>query len=465
MKKPDLLTAIKPMCLVKATSRASLSEVTQLDCDTSGRLSISSKNGTLARVRTPNTPSVWQTGRNNARKTQTTSLNQEHQYTEAWDWNDELHVNAIIECLKNLAPARFNDLLPESLKDKTLNAEAISRNFFVKELDAICEAIPVAMLPEKPKKKWNKVLKSNLLSRVLGDGSQQMPTRSPGSLSTLKALAYKILKLKWPKLALAVVWAELKWPERLEDWKAKATVQSGIPVGKLESIEWYSYVERYENKLLPACIDPSHLLTNMRAKVTKDGIVGVPKSAFVKVANKCPEIVNRAVIVDQLDKQSVAFACRVFSKEVSEKMIEFGDHGAASFVTVMREWYEAVDSPGLSAESRVDRLLNMKEYLLERHKPMDFSRFPAVGSHVKGIPFIWFDSMLQGIDTRLQMYAILGTYSHRAIGTLPVESFFGDLSDMEQTKLGCPKAIHVPRLMACTTEINTYRHNSSDRYD
>ena len=448
--KPELLAAVKTL------GQGDNSSLIAVRAENSGICVVYSVDHHLRTVKTPVAPSLW-------KNTKSVSSLQREGPVSYWSWDDHEMSLGLMAKLKSTSPIKFGEICASELKIFTSSAERIYSTFNVKELDAIVDYLPLEMMSVKPKKSWRKIQKANALAKVFGDSNQtEMPSpiRSAG---TLKRLAFQVIKDVYPKAVLSAIWAQVVWPQELEMWKQHGTVVDGINIDPLGEVHWYSQIQKYKGKLLPTCVDPSHLLTNMRVKVTKDGITGVPREAFHRVCDENPEILNKALVRDLLDKQNVAFARRVFSAAVSQKMVENGDVGAAEFVTLMREWYEAVDSPGLPAVERVLRLHNMREYLLNKHWIIDFSHFPPLGSHVKGIPYIWFDSMLQGIDTRIQMYGMIGCYSHRALGTLPVESFFGDLSDMEQTKLGCPKAIHIPRLMACTTEINSYRHDPVNR--
>ena len=147
------------------------------------------------------------------------------------------------------------------------------------------------------------------------------------SAGTLKRLAFQVIKDVYPKSVLSAIWAQVVWPKELEMWKQQGTVVDGINIDPLGEVHWYSQIQKYKGKLLPTCVDPSHLLTNMRVKVTKDGITGVRWEAFLRVCYKNPEILNNALVRDLLDKQSVAFARRVFSAAVSQKTMENGDVG------------------------------------------------------------------------------------------------------------------------------------------
>ena len=124
--------------------------------------------------------------------------------------------------------------------------------------------------------------------------------------------------------------------------------------------------EKFEGQLLPACVDPSHLLTNKRVKVTRDGILRVDKNTL-HIADRYPDVLNHTLVTEFLDRQNVAFACRVFSPLVAEKLAENGDHNAGEFVSLMHNWYTAVDSPGIAVVKHVKRLLATKEYLLHKH--------------------------------------------------------------------------------------------------
>ena len=76
-----------------------------------------------------------------------------------------------------------------------------------------------------------------------------------------------------------------------------------------------------------------------------------------------------------------------------------------------------------------------------------------------------FEGFLQRIDTNLQFHALTtnGTYNQRSISSLANETFFGEISQMETTRLGCPKAVSITRSMSTITEILHYRSDPSER--
>ena len=48
--------------------------------------------------------------------------------------------------------------------------------------------------------------------------------------------------------------------------------------------------------------------------------------------------------------------------------------------------------------------------------------------------------------------------NQRSISTLSIDSFFSELTNMEFSGLGCPKAVDIPRLISHVTELNNIRH-------
>ena len=66
---------------------------------------------------------------------------------------------------------------------------------------------------------------------------------------------------------------------------------------------------------------------------------------------------------------------------------------------------------------------------------------------------------MQGLSTRKQIFALSPTtVNQRSISTLSIESFFSELTNMEFSGLGCPKAVDIPRLISHVTELNNIRH-------
>ena len=158
----------------------------------------------------------------------------------------------------------------------------------------------------------------------------------------------------------------------------------------------------------------------------KDGLpgYGLDKRAWHDVAEADNDIISKALVVDLLDKQNNAFAKRTFSVRVEQKMRELEYQREASFCRIMREWYAAEDEKGLSAVTRAQFRINLRDFLMW---PVDLQKFPPYGYHILSMPQTMFEGLLQNIDTKLQLYAVVkgGSMNTRAIGTLQNETFFG----------------------------------------
>ncbi|XP_076088264.1 uncharacterized protein LOC143058683 [Mytilus galloprovincialis] len=319
------------------------------------------------------------------------------------------------------------------------------------------------------RKSWRILEKVNGISKLVGDGKQIESERKVRSMLTLREFAARRIKgssaqntKRVPKDILNLVYSTISYQAAYIDWIAKCPFDKNVE--DIGSTEWFSYPEFNDirQKLEPACIDAHHLLVNLRSKVCKDGLQNIRKQAWVAVANKNRDIISKSLVVDIIDKQNNAFAKRTFSRDVEIEMRNLAFDKEADFCQIVREWYEAEDTPGFSSKERIRRKLRLKEFLLEG---VDFGQFPMFGMYVKGFPKVMFEGFLQRIDTTIQLYSIVksGTYNHRAISSLVNETFFGELSDMEPTRLGCPKAISIPRLMSTVTEIFHYRCDPSER--
>ena len=212
----------------------------------------------------------------------------------------------------------------------------------------------------------------------------------------------------------------------------------------------------------PKCLDGEHLLVNARVKMCKDGMLGLSKQAWHDVSKHDSNIISPSLVVDLVDKQSAENAKRTFSHDVQKCMGELGYDKEPKFCELVRNWYQAEDDPGISASKRAHDRLMFRNYLLDG---VDFEQFPQYGNYIKGMPRVMFERFLQSIDTHMQLYPLCkgGTYNQRSVSSLVNETFFGEQQDLEATRLGCPKAVNIPRMMATVTEIMHYRHNPQNR--
>lgn len=252
---------------------------------------------------------------------------------------------------------------------------------------------------------------------------------------------------------------------KYDEWREESTFKLKTRIENADTTKWFSFPEFSEERqqIEPKCLDAHHLLVNLRCKVCKDGLVGIRKEAWHQVAEKNNAVISNAIVVDLVDKQNNAFAKRTFSKAVEDEMRKLKYSTEADFCRLIRQWYESEDSGGIAAIERVQRKLELKSFLL---KDVDFGIFPPPGMYIKGFPKVMFEGFIQRIDTSIQLYDIVKgqSYNQRSLSSLVNETFFGELSELEPTKLGCPKAVSIPRLMANVTEMQHFRCDPSNRY-
>ena len=282
------------------------------------------------------------------------------------------------------------------------------------------------------------------------------------ALNTLMSFS-ELGKKPLPKMALESIYATLIYPNRYQTWKESGPITDETNIEDIGTTTWFAHAEynRTREKYEAKTIDAEHLLVNNRVFVTKKGLNGVSKNAWQDVATRYPDILSRATIFDLIDRQSCQRAKEVFHEHVEAKMRELGYTEEANYCHIIREWYEAEDNPALNPIERCRRWFALKTFLLDG---VCLDQFPPHGKYVKGLPRIQFEGFLQRIDVKIQLYGILETpYNQRAIGTLVNETFFGELTEMEPCKLGCPKAVNMHRMMRNVIELMHYRHSPRNR--
>ena len=102
------------------------------------------------------------------------------------------------------------------------------------------------------------------------------------------------------------------------------------------------------------------------------------------------------MITEVLDQQSAEIAKWFFSEEVKNVMKCNGDIIEAHFLKLIHEWYEACDEREILPEKQVSKWINLHKFLVSG---INFEDFPPPGSHVKGIPVITYEGLLQCIST------------------------------------------------------------------
>ena len=156
------------------------------------------------------------------------------------------------------------------------------------------------------------------------------------------------------------------------------------------------------------------------------------------------------------DQQSVPFARRAFSSDVEKIMCSNGDWKEADLVNHVRHWYDACNERSLSVSQRITNLLQMHNYLMKYYDPEEF---PMNTSYVSNLPSTTFQSLMQNISTRIQLYHLskFKTYNHRSVSTLAVESLFADLASLASNTNGVPLAANIPKHISWMTLLNSVK--------
>ena len=72
-----------------------------------------------------------------------------------------------------------------------------------------------------------------------------------------------------------------------------------------------------------------------------------------------------------------------------------------------------------------------------------------------------YEAITQGITTKLQIFTLSNMpINQRSISTISIKRFFSELTSMEFSGLGCPKAVDIPRLISHITELNAIHHDT-----
>ena len=343
------------------------------------------------------------------------------------------------------------------------DANAIGHTFVHTELNAINKICKQYTGQAMFRTSDIKRVKIDKISEMFGNKSlwkeDSASIRNPKSL---KDIAFKeVSSGNVPKAVIAVSVSRIKHHLEHKSWEDTSHIPLQIYIEhKQEVFKLYSFPEYSQERkqLEPRTLDPTHILTNLRAHACRSGFDFFDKESFIRVSQVNNTILSRAMVEHVLDQQNAEMAKRTFSKEVQKIMESNGDHAEALFVEIVREWYEACDERGIHPKERVNRWICMHNFLT---KDINFTDYPPPTMHYKGIPIITFEGILQGISTRLSLYdfALASTFNNRAISTLGIEIFFSSLSKADFTMTGCPKAVQIHQIIPIMMEYNTQKHN------
>ena len=334
-----------------------------------------------------------------------------------------------------------------------------------KQLNKLHEALSLVFQDILPvRKTWKKEAKVNLLSSFLHNeevntvsrSERRIKRKTPQSLSKLCINQCK----KVPKAVLNAAYASYIYRDELIKWNTNAPIKSNTIIqGHEEELPfWYSYPNNNPatEHVMGNSIDCSHNLTHLRVRSCTTGIGSVSSDAWKAVAASNETRLNVAFVEDLLDKQSVPNARTNFSEEVEHWMTKNGYNEAARVTKIIRDWFEASDTPGICVDDRIRGLVQMRNFLL---KDVDFGSFPPPGRYINKIPVVTFEGLMIDIDTKLQLHGYCGPYNIRSVGSLAAETMVGVLQEMSPTQAVSIKARDVPSLISTVVEVMTCKMN------
>ena len=318
-----------------------------------------------------------------------------------------------------------------------------------------------------------KPVKINKLITNFRTSSQQLVTTTckKYKVQTLQYWAQvKLMDPLYPKIYLQIVVTNAIFETNARQWLQSSTVPMTVNVPQDEYGEWHlshechSYPEWNEDRkqFEFRCIDPGHTLANMRSQISRYGYEFCSKAAFVHVSETNHDVMPKSILKECLDRQSIRIAKRFFSVEVQQELQQNGDLKEANFVRLIRNWFNACDERGIDAYSRIRHLNKFADYLAEL---IEWEEMPPPINYIKEMPVPTYEALMQGITTHLQIFSLTDMpINQRALSTVGIESFFSDLTHMEFSRLGCPKAVDIPQLITHVTELNSIKHDLQCRF-
>ena len=231
--------------------------------------------------------------------------------------------------------------------------------------------------------------------------------------------------------------------------------------------EHFSYPEfcSEREQLEPRTFDFTPFLTNMRCQILTRGFDYCPKKHFEELCTERPDILSIALVFDRIDTQNAFTAMKMFNYKVERWMLQKGYTETAKFIQLVRNWHDACNRWGLSADTRVRYLNDLHKFLTSG---VNFNSVPFQYSerYVRGMTWQTYEALLQNISTRIQLYFMSNTltYNARAVSTLSNESFFADLVCYDKESHGYPKGVNMRKVFGRVALINFFKHKRDRNY-
>lgn len=357
----------------------------------------------------------------------------------------------LIECDKKRQKKKFTAIDVNTIQQHFATAASIDKHFTRDELIACINSWENSVLDpiRKGLKQMRKGEIVNGLSHILGDSSH-VAIKYRKNPKTLRGICKDLFSRKYPKIATNAITATRAYFPAITAWRNTSVYRNTTIGHDAVKYIWYSkpdFVKETSDHVL-FMLDTHHLFVNARSLVCSKGIpaMGVYRDAFIRVVKSKKTKLHAAMVDDVIDRQSNSIAQIVFSEQVENVMRDNNDLSTAEFCRIIRRWYQAEDDPGLRAEDRFLRRLEMRNHLLSTAR---LSQFPPAGSYVSDMPVVMFEGFMTNIDRRLQLYVLAngGTYNVRCPNTLDSENFFGEFQSLDPRGMGVLSPDDIPQAM------------------
>ena len=104
-----------------------------------------------------------------------------------------------------------------------------------------------------------------------------------------------------------------------------------------------------------------------------------------------------------LNWQSICIAKRFFAEEVQNELQKNGDNKEAKFVQLVRNWFQACDEQGIDVYTQMKHIHEFSTFLAGL---VQWTEMPPPINYIKGMLVPTYESLMQGISTRLQIYVL-----------------------------------------------------------
>ena len=299
--------------------------------------------------------------------------------------NETVILQNVLNELKNANIQKWRDKTIDDLFPALLtNGEMLIEETAVKELNIICMELHCATGQNWSSSNMVKAEIVNVIVKAFGGDSTITVQRQckkvfhPESLVT--SCVNYIKGAEFPKKHIQIPIASLRQIENKCAWYRKSTIHTHafVPTemqNQVETLDFFSYpeysVER--GQLEFRTFDFTHVLSNLHTQILTRGLDYCKKEHFEHLSTNKPGILSLALVFEKTDQQNAFTAMRMFNYDVKHYMHENDFTQTADFIKLVRNWHDACNRCGLSADTSVLYLTDMHKFLI---KGVNFNAVP-----------------------------------------------------------------------------------------